>query len=110
VLRFTVPGLAPVESDTVRVEVSWAYNVVDVLNRGCVGCHAYTVENTLDVPVAGGPCIGRVRVVAGDSTSLLYEKMQPAPSCGSAMPFGPLMSPRQRLIVRDWIVQGARNN
>jgi hypothetical protein len=110
VLRFSVPGLAPVESDTVRVEVSWAYNVVDVFNRGCVNCHAYTVESTVGVPVAGGPCIGRVRVVAGDSTSLLYEKMKPAPSCGSAMPFGPPMSPRQRSIVRDWIVQGARNN
>ena len=110
VLRFSVPGLPPVESDTVRVEVSWAYNVADVFNRGCVGCHAYTPANMVNFTLTGGPCIGRVRVVAGDSTSLMYEKMKPAPSCGSAMPFGPLMSPRQRLIVRDWIVQGARNN
>lgn len=109
VLEFTVPGLAPVESDTVDVEVSYAYNVVDVFQRGCANCHAYTVANMVN-QLSVGPCAARVRVVPGDSTSLMYEKMKAAPSCGSAMPFGPLMSPRQRAIVRDWIVQGARDN
>jgi hypothetical protein len=112
VLQFAVPGLAPVRSDTVQVEVSFAYNVADVFARGCAGCHgsAYTPATMVNVPSAFGPCIGRTRVVPGDSTSLLYEKMKAAPACGDQMPIAELMSPRQRLIVRDWILQGARDN
>ncbi len=110
VLQFSVPGLAPVNSDTVRVAVSWAYNVLDVFGRGgCSACHGYTPANTVNFTLAGGACIGRVRIVPGDTLSLVYEKMKPTPSCGSQMPFAVLMSPRQRAIVRDWIGQGASN-
>ncbi len=110
VLEFSIPGLAPVKSDTVRVAVSWAYNVLDVFGRGgCTACHGYTPANTVNFTLPSGACIGRVRIVPSDTLSLMYEKMKAAPSCGSAMPFGPLMSPRQRAIVRDWIGQGASN-
>jgi hypothetical protein len=111
VLEFTVPGLAPVKSDTMDVEVSFAYNVADVLGRGCSGgpCHVFTPANTVNTN-ATLSCTHRVRVVPGDSTSFLYEKMKPSPSCANAMPFGPLLSVRQRLLVRDWIMQGAKDN
>lgn len=110
VLEFSVPGLAPVKSDTMQVEVSFAYNVADVFSRGCGGaCHNFTPATIVNVNGTLS-CTSRVRVVAGDSLSLMYEKMKPAPSCGSAMPFGPLMSLRQRFLVRDWILQGARDN
>ena len=111
VLRFAMAGLAPIESDTFDVEVSFAYNVNDVFTRGCSGgpCHAFTVANIVNQPSVIS-CTHKTRVVPGDSTSFLYEKMKPAPSCANAMPFGPLLSERQRRLVRDWIMQGAKDN
>lgn len=112
VLEFTMPGLAPVRSDTLRVEVSYGYNVVDVYTRGgCIACHGYTWATQVNVTIGGsGSCAGRIRVVPADSTSLMYEKMKSlTPPCGGPMP-STLMSSRQQRIVRDWILQGARDN
>lgn len=113
VLEFAMGGLAPVRSDTLPVEVSYGYNVVDVYTRGgCIACHGYTWATQVNVAVPGtGSCAGRIRVAPGDSTSIMYDKMKTlTPVCGGPMPPAALMSPRQQRIVRDWILQGARNN
>ncbi len=109
VLQFDVPGMGTLRSDTVNVEVSYAYNVSDVFQRECWGCHdeLSTYEGTIG-PAVIPPCTG-TRVVPADSLSLLYVKMKEAPSCGAWMPFGP-KNPRSGRIVRDWILQGARDN
>lgn len=109
VLQFDVPGMGTFESDTVNVEVSYAYNVSDVFQRECWGCHDDLSTHAGAIgPTVIPPCTG-TRVVAGDSLSLLYVKMKEGPSCGAWMPFGP-KNPRSGRIVRDWILQGAKNN
>lgn len=110
-LRFAIPGLPAVESDVFNVDISFAYNVVDVFNRSCGGtCHNYSTIPLIDNAPLIGPCVGQVRVVPGDSTSLMYTKVKSPATCGSPMPFGPPISARIRAIIRDWILQGARDN
>lgn len=56
--------------------------------------------------VCGG--MGRTRVVPGDPDgSLLVEKLEGAPACGSAMPFGSPLSATAMTAIRDWIAAGA---
>jgi hypothetical protein len=110
-LRFAIPGLPAVDSDEFNVDVSFAYNVVDVFNRSCGGtCHNYSTIALIETAPLIGPCVGQVRVVPGDSTSLMYTKVKSPATCGSPMPFGPPISSRVRAIIRDWILQGARDN
>ena len=112
-LRFSAPGFAAVTSDTVRVDVSFGYNVVDVFTRNsCIGCHGFTFANTVSSAASLGPCTGLTRVVPFDTlNSVLYDKIRrTTPSCGGVMPTAGLMSAIQIRIVRDWILQGARNN
>ena len=113
VLQFSTPGFAAATADSVNVEVSYAYNVVDVYTRNsCLGCHGFTIANSVNQPTTLAPCAPRLRVVAFDTlNSAIYEKIRSsAPACGGVMPTAGLMSLRQILLVRDWIMQGARNN
>ena len=113
VLQFSTPGFAAATADSVNVEVSYAYNVVDVYTRNsCLGCHGFTIANSVNQPTTLAPCAPRLRVVAFDTlNSAIYEKIRTsAPACGGVMPPAGQMSLRQILLVRDWIMQGARNN
>lgn len=114
VLEFSSGALTPLRSDTVHVDISLAYNVEFVFaNRGCTACHgfAYTFANMVNAPATFGPCAGQSRVVPGDSTSMMYLKVKTlTPACGGPMPGATLMSPRLQRILRDWILQGAKNN
>ena len=53
-----------------------------------------------------------VRVVPGDPhVSVLYQKLEGDPATGARMPFGgEALPPAQRLLIHDWIEQGAHNN
>ncbi len=113
VLQFSSPGFTAVRSDTVRVGVSYAYNVVDVYTRnGCIGCHSFTWANSVNQPATLGACAPQTRIVPNDTTnSLIYAKIRTAtPACGAVMPTSGLMSALQIRLVRDWILQGALNN
>ncbi len=114
VLRFSAAGFNAVDSDTLQVAVSFAYNVLDVWTRGgCAsGCHSFGTYAGNFGNAAFGACTGLPRIVPGDTTaSLTYQKIRTAtPSCGVVMPTSGLMSPIQVRIIRDWILQGAPNN
>ena len=113
VLQFSTPGFTAVRADTVQVGVSYAYNVVDVFTRNsCLACHGFTVANMVNQPAVQVPCAPGIRVVPADTAnSVLYDKIRRAtPACGTVMPTSGLMSAIQIRIVRDWILQGAKNN
>ena len=113
VLQFSTPGFTAVTADSLNVDVSYAYNVVDVFTRNsCLGCHGFTIANTVGQPATLAPCAPMTRVVAYDTlNSAIYDKIRRvAPACGGVMPPAGQMSLRQILLVRDWIMQGARNN
>ncbi|MCL4215200.1 MAG: Ig-like domain-containing protein [Gemmatimonadales bacterium] len=113
VLQFSTPGFTATNSATLNVEVSYAYNIVDVYTRNsCISCHAFTYANSVNQPATLGACAGAARVVPSDTAlSVLYEKIRTvSPSCGGPMPGATLMSALQIRLVRDWILQGARNN
>ena len=115
VLQFSTPGFPAVRSDTFQVAVSFGYNIVDIWSRnGCSsGCHSFGTyaQDTMSTSLS---CPGRHRIVANDTTnSFIYEKIKTAvPSCGGSMPASPFtaLSPAQVRLVRDWILQGAKNN
>lgn len=52
----------------------------------------------------GRDCPGILVDPVVPESSLLYEKLQPLPSCGSPMPIGkPTLTPEELACVRDWI-------
>jgi hypothetical protein len=95
-------------------------------NRHCVSCHP-SVSPALDLrpgrsysQIVGRPALeapGLVRVIAGDpDASFLYLKVNGFPALGDIPAVGtrmPPMAPRlpasEIRILRDWIMQGARN-
>lgn len=111
-LQFSSPGYTAVTSDTLVVGVSYSANVAGILTRNCAGCHNFTFATTVNQPSSFAPCAPRTRVTASDTvSSVLYEKIRTTtPACGGVMPQAGLMSARQIQLIRDWILQGARNN
>ena len=84
VLQFSTPGFTAVTSNALSVEVSYAYNVVDVFTRNsCIACHSFTHANTVNQPATLGACAGATRVVPSDTTlSTLYQKVRTlTPAC-----------------------------
>jgi hypothetical protein len=89
-------------------------------NCATAGCHDGTTRagslvmsdecGAFDGLLGAGPC-EQARVVPGDPTSFLLEKLQSAtPSCGSRMP---LLAPLPQADIdriADWVEQGARSN
>jgi hypothetical protein len=100
-----------------------------VLAVTCVTCHKaggpYVDQTPLDFSTkdtsfatlvgpstsATGSCVGKGKLVTAGNcdTSILYEKLQPAPVvCGAPMPFGgTLLGQAQRDLVCNWIKAGA---
>ena len=114
VLQFSTPGFPAVRSDTFQVGVSFGYNITDIWSRnGCSsGCHSFGTY-AQDTASTSLSCAGRKRIVPNDTTnSFIYEKIKGVPSCGGQMPASPFtaLSPAQVRLVRDWILQGGKNN
>ncbi|MGA7124161.1 MAG: hypothetical protein WBY94_28925, partial [Polyangiaceae bacterium] len=72
---------------------------------------AYT-DLTNATGTLGAACMGKgPLVVAGNhATSLLWEKLQPTPICGSQMPEKSTLTAAQIAEVAAWIDDGAKNN
>jgi len=92
-------------------------------SNGCAGCHNFSPYNShfpgnpgLDVNsyqtlMAGNSQHGPVVRRRHSATSLLWQKLTPAPPVGSRMPQGgPYLDSASIQKVADWIDQGARNN
>lgn len=54
-----------------------------------------------------GDCPG-IRVIPGDrDASVLWQKINPSPPCGSRMPFGGMLEPAEIETIGSWIAAGA---
>jgi hypothetical protein len=80
------------------------------LNMSTQGLAFMDLTNTTGT--LGAACTGKgMLVVAGDhATSLLWEKLQPTPPCGSQMPKTGTLTAAQIAEIAAWIDEGATNN
>ncbi len=103
------------------VAVSFSQHVRPLLTRspgGCIPCHLGRATSGLDQSSyqslrRGGLNSGTRIIVAGEPcSSIYYQKIGRTPPFGSRMPFNgpPYFSAAERLIVHDWIAEGALNN
>jgi len=91
----------------------------------CVRCHTPAGETPFGVQETGfdlssyaslrrgGDRTGSAIVIDGDAcSSLLVQKVGPAPPLGSRMPLSgpPYLSPTDEQVLRDWIIEGAQDN
>jgi hypothetical protein len=101
--------------------VSFATQVRPLLGRspgGCTGCHGTSATSGFNVTSyeslrRGGQVSNDHIIVAGaPCSSILYQKLSPAPPFGSRMPYNgpPFFSTDDRALLRDWIAEGALNN
>jgi hypothetical protein len=119
----------PADSDPMQ-EVSFKNDVLPLFERtpdkgpGC-GCHlpasgrAIGLELTgLDLStfagtMRGGDNTSDMNVVPGDPcSSILLQKITGAPPFGARMPSNgpPFFSPREQMLLSDWIAEGAHDN
>jgi hypothetical protein len=130
------PDVGPVQAGTCDpadsnpdVDISFSRHLVPVLTRadaegGC-SCHNPTSSFRIGVDLGGlsaasydtlrqgGKNSGRDIIIPGDPcSSILVQKVSPAPPFGSRMPlFGPpFLSQDEQQAIRDWIAEGALNN
>lgn len=130
------PEVGPVRAGVCRNEdsnpqrdVSFRMEVLPLFTRpfgqaGC-GCHQPSSRRTsgidstgLDLStytsvMAGGTSSGDTVVIPGDPCgSLLVQKTSTAPPGGARMPSDgpPYLSPNELALIKDWIVEGAREN
>lgn len=118
----------PEDSDPEH-DVSFTEDVLPLFERpgsegGC-SCHSDMSRRPVGIEVSGfnlsnyeklmrgGNQSGRDIVVPGDPcASILVQKVSSAPPFGARMPSSgpPYMSPAERLLLSDWIAEGARDN
>lgn len=101
--------------------VSFATDIQPIFDANCLGCHGAGASAGLDLRAAtsytllvnaASTSYTGARVVPGDPhVSVLYQKLEGDPATGARMPFGgEALPPAQRLLIHDWIEQGAHNN
>jgi len=85
---------------------------------GCMPCHLGRATSGFDQSSyeslrRGGLISGTQIIVPGDPcNSILFQKIGRTPPFGSRMPYNgpPYFSAEERMIVHDWIAEGALNN
>jgi hypothetical protein len=122
-------GVCVNEDSNTRRDVSFRTEILPLFERpfgqaGC-GCHMPSSRRTsgidatgLDLStytsvMAGGTSSGDTVVIPGDACgSLLVQKTSAAPPSGARMPSDgpPYLSPSEQGLIKDWIVEGAREN
>jgi hypothetical protein len=102
------PDAGPPDSGT---QVSFAADIQPILTNRCQPCHTWSYASTVNVMTSCGG-MGSVYVSPNSlDNSRLYGKVAGVPACGSPMPLGLPPLPQAELdLIRDWILQGARNN
>lgn len=116
----------PQDSDP-DVDVSYGNHVRPLFDRptsegGCGGCHAPGGPgvmlsgfdmSSMSAMRRGGQASGGRIVQPGDPcSSVLLQKISPAPPTGARMPLSgpPFFSDEELQIVSDWIAEGAKDN
>ncbi len=113
------------------VDIRFDRDILPILSRdgenepGCAECHfpqsnspaGFEVTglnlSSYQTLIRGGANSSGNIVVAGDPcASILWQKLGPAPPFGSRMPLSgpPFLSEDDRLLIHDWIAEGARDN
>jgi hypothetical protein len=122
-------GVCTAEDSDSEVEVSFRDDILPLFKRpfgqaGC-GCHQPSSRRTSGIDATGldlgtytsllrgGTASGDTMVIPGDPCgSVLVQKIGTAPPSGARMPSDgpPYMSPKEIMLIRDWIAEGAREN
>lgn len=122
-------GVCRNEDSNPHSEVSFRMDVLPLFGRpfgqaGC-GCHQPSSRRTTGIDatgldlssytsvMAGGTSSGDTVVIPGDPCgSLIVQKTGGAPPSGARMPSDgpPYLSPSELALIKDWIVEGAREN
>lgn len=127
--RVIAPRCVNQDSDP-NHDVSFSREILPILKKigdnpvGC-NCHQPTDPNPIGLEQAGldlstyqsllrgGNNSKSAIVVAGlPCSSILWQKISPGPPFGARMPFNgpPFLSEQARLLISDWIAEGARDN
>lgn len=108
------PGVGDVPLSGFATTVSFAADVQPILASYCTGCHLFDDADgyrilTQERIFSYAP---GVRVIPFDLTnSVLYGKITNSGQYGQSMPQGsPLIPLADRDLIRDWILEGARDN
>jgi hypothetical protein len=107
------PGITGVGTTGFVTTVSFVDDVQPILQGWCLGCHAFPVDSYEGLTQSRSAYPAPARIVAPfDLThSTLYGKITNSGQYGQLMPEGgPILPPHDRDLIRDWILEGARNN
>ena len=108
----------PVDDNQTTENISFANDVQPIFDQSCTSCHpgsgnldltaANSYNQLVNVNASG---YSAKRVVPGDAAnSVLYKKIDGSGAYGSNMPLGGNLSTAQINIIKQWIVEGAKNN
>jgi len=108
------PGVPDVGVTGFATTVSFASDVQPILENWCLlGCHDHftgSYAGLLQTPSAY-PAPARIIVPFDPAHSTLYGKISNTGQYGQLMPQGgPMLPQADRDLIRDWILEGARNN
>lgn len=114
-----VSGTGTIQASDGGVAVSFATDILPILNAHCASCHSIGTNGGLNMGnpitwngVRNGSGNNGPIVVAGNAlSSNLYTKTTASPPFGARMPVGgPFLSTADQIKIRDWINLAALNN
>lgn len=99
----------PIVDDTPpTVDISFATEIQPIFNNNCVSCHAGSVAPDLRSGNAYSAIMSNSYIVANDlAASKLYQRLT---GNGNIMPPSGALSSVNINLVKNWILQGAKNN
>jgi len=106
------PGCTPVPVRGDATTVSFSADIAPILSQQqCTLCHGWTAARQIVNVTSAGYRPARIIVPFDTTGSVLYGKITNSGRYGASMPQGgPLMPLGQRVRIRDWILEGARDN
>lgn len=97
-----------VDPNPPAVDISFATEIQPIFNNNCVACHAGALVPDLRSDNAYAAITSGGFIVANDlATSKLYQRLV---GNGNIMPPSSALSTTSINLVKNWILQGAKNN
>ena len=106
------PGITDVAVTGFATTISFANDVQPIFQNWCINCHEFTKSyNSLMTWPSAYPAPNKIIVPFDPAHSVLYGKITNSGQFGRLMPQGgPLLPQHDRDVIRDWILEGARDN
>jgi len=106
------PGCTPVAVRGDATTVSFSADIAPILSQQqCTLCHGWTAARQIVNVTSAGYRPARIIVPFDTTGSVLYGKITNSGRYGASMPQGGQLMPLvQRVRIRDWILEGARDN